>query len=53
MGLKKTRNYFANPEDEKGLNPFEPVEFACNQHPDIFQAWLKKVQNVDLIEYLH
>lgn len=38
---------FAQPDDDKGLNPFELLEFAYEQHPDIFQSWLAKTQEVD------
>lgn len=38
---------FAESNDNKGLNPFELLEFANEQHPDIFQTWLKKMPDVD------
>jgi len=38
---------FASSDDDKGLNPFELLEFAYEQHPDIFQPWLDKAQEVD------
>jgi len=38
---------FAEPDDKNGLNPFGLLEFAYEQHPDIFQPWLVKTQDVD------
>ena len=42
---------FAQPEDSKGLNPFGLLEFAYEQHPDIFQPWLVNTQEVDLEQF--
>lgn len=42
---------FAQPDDQKGLNPFELLKFAYNQHPDIFQPWLVKTQHIDLEQF--
>lgn len=39
---------FANPEDAKGLNPFELVEFAYGQHTDIFQPWINKTGDIKI-----
>src|SRR5699024_5789497 len=39
---------FANVEDDNGLNPFGLVEFAYEQHPDIFKLWINKTHNIGL-----